>query len=147
MTESKKKQFADLRDRYGLSNDQFFKSPQGWIIIQRDGVDQIIAKAGIKVEYEVVQYTPSKSAAVKATGTLDDRTVQSYGEAVKGKFPEGNANTSYVLAMAEKRGMSRVVLKLTGFYALGIFSEDEADDFGRNKETAKPIGELIKDTL
>lgn len=147
MTESKKKQFRDLRDRYGLTNDQFFKSPQEWIIIKRDGVDQIIAKAGINVDFEVVEYTPSTSAAVKATGTLDGRTVQSYGEAVRGKYPEGNSNTSYILAMAEKRGMSRVVLKLTGFYALGVFSEDEADDFDRTKSTAKPIKDLIKDTL
>jgi len=29
--------------------------------------------------------------------------------------------------MAEKRAMSRVVLKLTGFYGLGHFSEDEGD--------------------
>ena len=31
--------------------------------------------------------------------------------------------------MAEKRAMSRVVLKLTGFYALGVFGQDESEDF------------------
>ena len=31
--------------------------------------------------------------------------------------------------MAEKRAMSRIVLKLTGFYALGIFGQDESEDF------------------
>jgi len=36
--------------------------------------------------------------------------------------------------MAEKRAMSRIVLKLTGFYALGAFGEDESDDFKKPKE-------------
>ena len=39
--------------------------------------------------------------------------------------------TAYPVAMAEKRAMSRAVLKLTGFYELGHFGEDEADDFKR----------------
>ena len=35
--------------------------------------------------------------------------------------------------MAEKRAMSRIALKLTGFYALGAFGEDEAENFKRPK--------------
>ena len=145
MKESTKKQFATLRDKYKLSNDQFFKSPHGWVIIQRDGIDQIAAEAGINISYDVVEYTPATSAAVKASGELDGRTVETYGEAVVGGFPKGNTKTSYVLAMAEKRGMSRAVLKLTGFYAIGVFSEDESDDFKRSKGTA--MDDLIKETL
>jgi hypothetical protein len=34
--------------------------------------------------------------------------------------------------MAEKRAMSRAVLKLTGFYELGIFGEDESESFKKN---------------
>ena len=37
----------------------------------------------------------------------------------------------YVLEMAEKRAMSRAVLKMTGFYELGVFSEDESEEFKR----------------
>ena len=33
---------------------------------------------------------------------------------------------------AEKRAMSRVVLKLTGFYELGVFGEDESDEFKKS---------------
>ena len=36
------------------------------------------------------------------------------------------------MEMAEKRAMSRAVLKLTGFYELGVFGEDEAEDFKKN---------------
>jgi hypothetical protein len=31
--------------------------------------------------------------------------------------------------MAEKRALSRVILKTTGFYKFGVFGEDESDDF------------------
>ena len=47
-------------------------------------------------------------------------------------FKDGNTNTWYVLEMAEKRAMSRAVLKLTGFYELGVFGEDEAEDFKKS---------------
>ena len=33
--------------------------------------------------------------------------------------------------MAEKRSLSRIVLKLSGMYELGVFGEDESDDFKR----------------
>jgi hypothetical protein len=37
--------------------------------------------------------------------------------------------------MAEKRALSRAVLKLTGFYELGVFGEDESEDFKKvNKD-------------
>ena len=39
--------------------------------------------------------------------------------------------------MAEKRAMSRVILKLTGFYELGVFGEDESDSF--KKEETKQV--------
>ena len=44
------------------------------------------------------------------------------------KTPKNNKN-AYPVAMAEKRAMSRIVLKLAGFYENGFFGEDESDDF------------------
>jgi hypothetical protein len=40
------------------------------------------------------------------------------------------------MEMAEKRAMSRAVLKLTGFYECGAFGEDESEDFKREKNTS-----------
>jgi hypothetical protein len=37
------------------------------------------------------------------------------------------------MEMAEKRALSRVVLKLTKLYALGVFGEEEAEDFKKSK--------------
>ena len=54
------------------------------------------------------------------------------GQHLKGEgYKDGNTNSWYVMEMAEKRAMSRAVLKLTGFYELGVFSEDESEDFKR----------------
>jgi hypothetical protein len=72
----------------------------------------------------VLELTQGKSAAVKATAEWSNRKLQTFGEA-----NEKNCRQSYVLAMAEKRAMSRIVLKLTGFYALGVFGQDESEDF------------------
>ena len=57
---------------------------------------------------------------------MGEQTIETFGES-----SPGNTNTSYPVAMAEKRAMSRAVLKLAGFYQHGVFSEDESDDFKR----------------
>jgi len=44
--------------------------------------------------------------------------------------------------MAQKRALSRAVLKLCGFYTLGHFGEDEADDFKKATPTPTQIDGL-----
>ena len=51
---------------------------------------------------------------------------ESFGEAT----PENtNQKPPYYSAMAEKRALSRVVLKIVGAYKYNVFGEDEADAF------------------
>ena len=114
----------ELYKKYNLHDQDTFKSPQGWTIITRSGIDKIQAVADIDITYKLEEYTPGKSAAVLAHSKWNKRTLETFGEA-----NEKNCRQSYVLAMAEKRAMSRIVLKLTGFYALGIFGQDESEDF------------------
>jgi hypothetical protein len=97
-------------------------------IITRTGIDKIQATENIKIEFQEIEYTPGISAAVKAKANWNDRYIETYGEANK-----DNNKMTYPLAMAEKRAMSRAILKLTGFYELGVFGEDESDDFKKNK--------------
>jgi hypothetical protein len=114
--------------KYNLTKDDVFKH-QHYIIITRSGIEKIQALESIKIWYEVVNSEP-KFAGVKATASKDDLTIETFGSALKGEtFKDGNTNSFYVLEMAEKRAMSRAVLKLTGFYELGVFGEDEAEDF------------------
>ena len=114
--------------KYNLTKDDVFKH-QHYIIITRSGIEKIQALESIKIWYEVVNSEPN-FAGVKATATKDDLTIETFGSALKGEtYKDGNTNSGYVLEMAEKRALSRAVLKLTGFYELGVFGEDEAEEF------------------
>tara|TARA_R110001583_G_scaffold8827_4_gene41727 strand:+ start:1293 stop:1682 length:390 start_codon:yes stop_codon:yes gene_type:complete len=115
---------------YGLEKDDIFKH-QHYVIITRSGIEKIQALESIKIWYDVVK-CDTNFAAVKATAIKGDVTLETFGSALKGGFKDGNCNSWYVLEMAEKRAMSRAVLKLTGFYELGVFGEDEAEDFKKS---------------
>ena len=47
-----------------------------------------------------------------------------------------NCSMNYLSAMAEKRGKDRIILKLINAYEYGIYSDVEADDFGRTEKKA-----------
>ena len=114
--------------KYELTQDDVFKH-QHYLIITRSGIEKIQAKENINIKYDVVKVEPN-FAAVKATAIKNSNTLQTFGSALKGtSFKDGNTNTHYVLEMAEKRALSRAVLKLTGFYELGVFGEDESEEF------------------
>ena len=117
--------------KYNLTKDDVFKH-QHYIIITRSGIEKIQAIENIHINYEVVKCEVN-FAAVKATAIKDTNTIQTFGSALKGEtYKDGNTNTWYCLEMAEKRALSRAVLKLTGFYELGVFGEDEAEDFKKS---------------
>lgn len=129
MAKTRTELLKELYIKYDLHQEDTFKSPQGWTIITRSGIDKIQATANVEIKYESVDKLTDIDkgcAAVKAMATWNDRYLETYGEA----NPK-NCRQSYILAMAEKRAMSRAVLKLTGFYALGVFGEDESEDFRR----------------
>ena len=124
---TKKERLNELYKKYGLNSEDTFRSPQGWTIITRQGIDAIQAAAGIDITYEPV-VVERDFVVVKARGSmLSDREifVETFGEADRGT--KGNCRQNYPVAMAEKRAMSRAVLKLSGFYALGAYGEDEGD--------------------
>ncbi len=124
MTTEQKTFLRDMAEKYDLVKDDFFKQEsQGWVIIKRTGIDKIQAKAAISVSFEIVK-CELDLVVIKATGKLDKTTIESYGESNK-----QNCKNSYFVAMAEKRALSRVILKLIGAYAEGIYSEDESDEF------------------
>lgn len=126
----KTERLKELYQKYNLTKDDVFKH-QHYIIITRSGINKIQGIDKIHIEYEVVKCEP-KYCGVKAIATKGDVTVQTFGSAIKGEtMRDGNCNNWYVLEMAEKRSMSRAVLLLTGFYELGVFGEDESEDFKR----------------
>lgn len=98
-------------------------------IIKREGIEKIQAKNQMKINFDLVYRSEDcKTAIIKASGVMGDGkdfvSVETYGEV----SPTNNTN-KYPIAMAEKRALSRCVLKLSGFYALGVFGEMESEDF------------------
>lgn len=123
-----REKLAELYKKYQLTKDDIFKH-QHYLIITRSGIDKIQAIEGIKIKYEVIK-CETNFAVVKA---VTDK-IETFGSALKGvNYQDGNTNSWYVMEMAEKRAMSRAVLKLTGFYELGVYSEDESEDFKKPK--------------
>jgi len=119
-----REKLTELYKKYNLDKSDVFKH-QHYIIITRSGIDKIQGVAGIKIKYDVIKCEPN-FAVVKAS----TEHLQTFGSALKGTgFKDGNTNSWYVMEMAEKRAMSRVVLKTCGFYELGVFGEDESEDF------------------
>lgn len=121
-----RERLADLYKKYELTKEDVFKH-QHYLIITRSGIEKIQGIEKIDVKFDVVK-CESNFAAVKAY----NNNLQTFGSAFKGEtFKDGNTNSWYVLEMAEKRALSRLVLKQTGFYELGVFAEDESEEFKR----------------
>lgn len=109
-------------------------------IITRSGIEKIQKAAGIDISYKLAGCGESY-AIVHATG----RRFDSGGNEVDGSPLEtfGSANldnspNSYYAEVAEKRAMSRIVLKLAGMYEYGVFGQDEFKDSpGEDVKTAR----------
>jgi len=131
VVETRTEALRRLYKENGLTAEDVFKDPRGFVIITRTGIDKISAKNGITIGYEVVTMDVDKGICVlKAAGTMkvgnDIRNVMSFGEASPSNLNGGGKK--FPVSMAEKRAMSRVVLKLTGFYEQGVFGQDEIVD-------------------
>ena len=125
-----------LRELYvenGLTEDDVFKH-KFYTIITRSGIDKIQAKNNINIHYEIVKCEPN-FAVIKANAEHNGQKIETFGSALQGTGKAGTTQSWYVTEMAEKRAMSRAVLKLTGFYQLGAFGEDESDDFKKKEDT------------
>ena len=116
-----------LFEENGLTGDDVF-SHNHYTIITRGGIEKIQAVKDIAIEYKILEMDlPGKQIVIEARAWLradPDRVTVTYGE-VNPK----NCRNDYPVAMAEKRALSRAILKTAGLYAHGVFGEDEAEDF------------------
>lgn len=94
-------------------------------IITRSGIEKIQKKANIEIKYKPVLFTEN-FAALHCIGTRFDEKGQEIAQVET--FASANGNNSpndYYPEIAEKRGMSRIVLKLAGLYEYGVYGADE----------------------
>ena len=125
--ETKNETLKRLFIENNLVKEDVFKHAH-YTIITRAGIDKIMAANEIEIQYDIVNLSDDHShCLIKALGKRGDKIIQTFGECT----PKNNKN-AYPVAMAEKRAKSRIVLMLAGFYELGIFGEDEADDFSND---------------
>jgi hypothetical protein len=116
-----------IRAAYGLGKDDFWKLPQGrdvWLV-KHAALETVAAKAGISFDMpQIIEADGGNGiAAVCVRGTYQNRSIWSIGEA----SPK-NCKNAYPWAIAEKRAIDRVILKLIGIHGL-VYSEEESDDF------------------
>jgi hypothetical protein len=115
----------------GLVKEDVYKDKRGFVIITRTGIDKIVSKHNITVAYEVISMDIEKGYCVlKAVASMtingEQRNMMSFGESADNNLMGGGKK--FPVAMAEKRAMSRVVLKIAGFYEQGVFGQDEIVD-------------------
>tara|TARA_R110002020_G_scaffold225959_3_gene436289 strand:- start:1752 stop:2396 length:645 start_codon:yes stop_codon:yes gene_type:complete len=140
--ETRKEKLRRLFIENGLSEEDVYKDPRGFATIKREGIDKIVAKQNIQVAYEPIKMereidpetqkvrvwvVQRVTASMKTgKGEQDIRNIMTFGEASDDNLVGGGKK--FPVAMAEKRGMSRAVLKICGLYAEGIKGEDEMDN-------------------
>lgn len=96
-----------------------------------DDVTETFGEASVD-RVQVVLESNSVSREINKDGNIQN-DAKSASEGVTYTLVKGNVQQqpAYLFAMAEKRALSRGVLKLAGLYAHGIYSEDESDDFSK----------------
>tara|TARA_R100000541_G_scaffold44921_1_gene51983 strand:+ start:11420 stop:11815 length:396 start_codon:yes stop_codon:yes gene_type:complete len=128
-----KEKITELYRTFELTKDDVFKHKH-YLIITRSGVERIQSKSNIEVNFNL-EKCEHNFAVVKAVAfkrDAPDIKIETYGSALKGaNYQDGSTNSWYVTELAEKRALSRAILKLVGAYQLGIFGEDESDEFKR----------------
>jgi len=114
----------ELCKKYNLDKTDVFKH-KNFTIVTRSGIEKIQSIENIKVKYEVVRCEPN-FAVIKAV----TENLETFGSALKGStYSEGSTNSWYCIEIAEKRALSRIILKTCGLYKYGVFGEDESDSF------------------
>ena len=118
---------ADLRrlaTKYAMDFEkQFHVDPRGFVIMTRGGVEYLQARIKAVVSFETVpEWSDTKEGkyCVKAYAKCEIGQVETYGEVSK-----SNNRNAYPIAMAEKRALSRAILKLAGFG--NTYGEDELE--------------------
>ena len=131
IVETRKEALRRLYKENGLVEEDIYKDKRGFVIITRTGIDKIVSRNNITVAYEVINMDIEKCICVlRAAATMkvgnEVKNAMSFGEASDNNLMGGGKK--FPVSMAEKRAMSRVVLKIAGFYEQGVFGQDEIVD-------------------
>ena len=134
MNEQEKAALRKLAEENSLTKDDFFsqvlKNKDGTtsklVIVKRSGIEKLLFNNHFRVDYHAellgIDHAIIKSVIYDKDGK---EVIQTYGSAHKGNVKGG---MNYFVEMAEKRALSRGVLKAIRAYKYNVFGEDEIID-------------------
>ena len=120
LSESARKLMNRLYQDCNLDATDIYTDKRGFKLITRQGIEKIQYAKNIKVTFKEVEISP-EFCVIKAIGNMNGEVQETYGSASR-----QTSMNKYYPEMAEKRALSRVVLKLTKAYQHGLMGEDEA---------------------
>jgi len=123
LNDTEKETMRSLFTDNGLTKDDIFIHKQ-FTIIKRTGIEKIQATQQISVEFEIIKCDPDfvvmKAYACKTHADGTEHRIETFGSATP-----RNCVSKHLVEMAEKRSLSRAILKVTNLYEHGVFGEDE----------------------
>ncbi len=132
----------ELGKKYNLDPKiDFWKHQQsGKWIVTHDAVEKIAVIEDITLAWNAVTGEPLMTVIESGESLFICRVTMQKGNRYITTFGEAspkNCQSRYLAAMAEKRAYDRAILKMINAYQYGIYSEEEADTFSKDKNIAK----------
>jgi len=118
-----KKELAKIYKDYNLKKEDIYQDRRGFVILCRSGVEKIQLDKNIQVEFEVICCS-LENVVIKATSYLQDqdgewlRQIETFGSASK-----NNCKQHFLVEIAEKRSLARVIIKTLGMS--NTYGDDE----------------------
>ena len=134
----------ELSKKYNLTKDDYWLEPRSkkWIITH-DTCEKIASVENIIIQPPQIINSEKDLVRMIVVAKKGDKVMWADGEA-----DSSNCKNNYKFAMASKRAIDRIILKLINAYEWGIYSDVEADSFAkpqyehRTEEQAKEFEEL-----
>ena len=134
----------ELSKKYNLTKEDYWLEPRSkkWIVTH-DTCEKIASVENIIIQPPQIINSEKDLVRMIVVAKKGDKVMWADGEA-----DSSNCKNNYKFAMASKRAIDRVILKLINAYEWGIYSDVEADSFAkpqyehRTEEQAKEFEEL-----
>lgn len=127
---------------FGLTREDIYTHTKfNYVMMTRTGVEKVQHQMGIVIKFDTIR-CEEHWCVVLAKATLGEIEIESYGTASK-----QNCKIAYYAEMAQKRAKARLVLEMSGFYSVGVYSEVEADEFHHSYSKSKPQDTKLGETI
>jgi hypothetical protein len=133
------KQVMQFMEAHGIESDEVWEVHGSTWVVKHKALERVAAEKGIVFDPPQLKVCDLEKGhvVVLVSGKLGDRAIHSFGEAT----PK-NCKNAYMVAMAEKRAVDRVILKLLAVHG-DLYSEEEADDFKRQNPHVTRAADIV----